>query len=210
MRKWTPQELVDIATGHPSTFAPGAGWSYSNTNYVLLGMVVQKLSGMPLSEVIRARLLQPLKLDHTFFDGEETVVGELGHGFDVTVSDVTNKFDQSWAWAAGAMVSSTEDLLSWSQQLYGGHVLQPASLTLMTTFVDTGNKSLPGYGLGVVREDAANTVVTTWGHAGDTDGYHSEMFYLVDTGQTVVAVVNQDGTMAVSALRAAIRKLLAR
>ena len=189
---WTPDELVALAATNPPYFAPGAGWHYSNTNYVLLGLVVESVTGAPVATEIRARFLDTLPLAATSFDGEEPIVGELAHGYASNGDDVSTQFDPSIAWAAGAMVASAGDLATWAQKLYGGSVLEPASLEAMVTGVDTDQPGL-AYGLGAFVLDPSAALDVAYGHGGDIFGYHTHMFYLPNQKVAFAAIVNDDG-----------------
>ncbi|APR78275.1 D-alanyl-D-alanine carboxypeptidase [Minicystis rosea] len=188
---WDPQALVDVAAKHPPYFAPGADFHYSNTNYILLGMLVEKATGNALGKELRDSLLTPAALTSTSFAGEEPVVGHLAHGFQGDF-DVTSVIDPSYAWAAGAMVSSGADLVHWASALYGGEVLAPGTMDALLTTVDTGQPGF-GYGLGVFVGDASVALDTIVGHGGDIPGYHTDMWYLPNQKIAFAVVVNADG-----------------
>jgi CubicO group peptidase (beta-lactamase class C family) len=111
LRAWSPRELVAIATAHPPTFAPGTQWAYSNTGYIVLGLIAEAADGRPLATQLETRIFAPLKLRHTSFDSEPQIAGRHAHGYfgfprphDVSVLNPTG------AWAAGAMVSTAADV----------------------------------------------------------------------------------------------------
>jgi D-alanyl-D-alanine carboxypeptidase len=189
---WTPEELVALAAANPPYFAPGAGWHYSNTNYLLLGLVIEAVTGSSVAVEIRARFLDELPLAATSFDGEEAIVGDLAHGYASNGADVTTKFDPSMAWAAGAMVASAGDLSTWARNLYGGSVLEPASVEAMLTGVNTDQPGLD-YGLGAFVMAPSIALDTAYGHGGDIFGYHTHMFYLPNQDVAFAAIVNDDG-----------------
>ena len=190
-KKWTPAELVAFAVAEPPLFAPDADFSYSNTNYILLGMVAEAASGQELGALVRQRFLDPLALDSTSFDGLEPVAGELAHGYLTNGDDATHFLDPSWAWAAGAIVSDVGDLVHWAEQLYGGDVLSPEMREAMVTplgYLAPGN----GYGLGAIIVEQPASPVTAYGHAGDIQGYHTHVFYMPDQQAAFAAVTNGD------------------
>ena len=192
---WTPRALVDLAVAHDPTGAPGEKWSYSNTNYVLLGMVAEKVGGARLGELVRSRALTPAGLRGTFFDGEEPLGGALATGFDARGKDVSYKFHMSGPWAAGAMTATGADLCDWIATLHGdGKVLTGAEQKLLTD----GAIAMGGgasYGLGVLILDARITAGAGvgLGHDGSIDGYHTQAFYFPEKKTAICAVVNQDG-----------------
>lgn len=192
--KYTPRELVDFAVAEPAYFAPGEGWHYTNTGYIVLGMVLEAASGMRVGEVLRERVLAPNELDETFFDGEEAVVGELATGRDAKGRNVTSKYDPSWAWTAGALVASPKDTARFVELLGQGKLLpakQQAELTATTQ--STGQGGL-GYGLGVFVADKELTGAGEEGvgHGGDINGYHTWAWHFPKQKLTLFAGVNSD------------------
>jgi D-alanyl-D-alanine carboxypeptidase len=190
-KKWTPAELVAWAVAEPPLFAPGADFSYSNTNYIVLGMVAEAASGQELGALVRERFLDPLALERTSFDGLEPVAGDLAHGYLANGDDATHYMDPSWAWAAGAIVSDVGDLVRWSAQLYGGDVLSAEMREAMVTaigYLAPGN----GYGLGAIIVEPPAAPVTAYGHGGDIPGYHTHVFYMPDQQAAFAAVTNGD------------------
>lgn len=188
---WKPADLVAVAAANPPYFAPGMGWTYSNTDYILLGELIENVTKNHVGAEIRSKLLDPLHLDHTSFDGEEPVKGTLAHGYQGNF-DVTTLIDPSFAWAAGAMVSSAADLLAWEEALYGGKVLAAATMQELLTAVPTGSKGL-SYGLGVMVLDKSIALDTAYGHGGDIPGFHTQMFYFPAENFALADVVSSDG-----------------
>jgi D-alanyl-D-alanine carboxypeptidase len=170
-RKWTPQELVGIATARPPLFAPGAAWAYSNTGYILLGLIVEAATGHPLATELRRRIFAPLHLRGTTFATGPRIVGRHGHGYSRFGArrryDIT-ALDQSWAGAAGAIVSRARDLARFQHALLGGRLLRGDLLAQMRTTVPVGGQA---YGLGLIRSRLP--CGTFWGHGGETLGYLS-------------------------------------
>jgi D-alanyl-D-alanine carboxypeptidase len=192
---WTPDELVAIATANGPSYAPGEKWSYSNTNFILLAMIAEKLTGESIAVSIRKRLLDPAGLEHTFFDGEETPVGEIAPGFHADGSDATYDLDPSGPWAAGAMLASPADTANWVERLVDGKELDPAMQKEMQTGVPVGSPNVT-YGLGLLMLGAPITggAGPGLGHDGSINGYHTQAFRFPETQVTIVSIVNQDGT----------------
>ncbi len=120
-RPFTPEELLAYGFKHPNLFAPGARFDYSNSNLVLLGLVVEKIGRMSLADFIRDRVTRPLGLDRTFLPTGAEFPRPHAHGYtDQTLSgdieDATH-WDPSWAWAAGAMISDLSDMRRWAVTL---------------------------------------------------------------------------------------------
>ena len=122
--RWRPRALAEIAATLPPTAAPGAEWSYANTNYLLLGLIVEQVTGQPLRRVLRNRILTPLRLKATSFPDGPRIGGRHLHGFipeDGRLLDVT-AYSPSSVWAAGALVSTTRDIATFYRALLGGRL----------------------------------------------------------------------------------------
>jgi D-alanyl-D-alanine carboxypeptidase len=134
-------------------FAPGARWSYSNTGWILLGLIVEAASGNPLEAELRERIFEPLRLSATSFDRKPRIAGRHAHGYSRI--GARRRFDisvvsQSWAWAAGAIVSTADDLARFYRTLVDGRLLRPDLLAEMKTTVPTPGPA-QRYGLGLIR-----------------------------------------------------------
>jgi D-alanyl-D-alanine carboxypeptidase len=173
-RYFEPRELLDAALAHPVLFAPGARWSYSNTNYVVAGLLVQRVTGRPIAEELTERVIRKAGLRHTYFPavGDETIRGRHPHGYEPGPLDVTS-FDPSWAWAAGQLIATPRDLNAFFGALLDGELLPPAQLREMQKTVEAPGL-WPGarYGLGLVSFPLSCGGVF-WGHGGDIPGYET-------------------------------------
>ncbi|MFE6499271.1 serine hydrolase domain-containing protein [Kitasatospora sp. NPDC057738] len=179
---YQPRDLLDLALAHKALFAPGTKWSYSNTNYVLAGLLIEKVTGRPFSEQITKRVIDRIGLRHTYFPGvgEEGIREAHPHGYHAPttggpLTDVT-ELDGSWGWAAGQLVSTPSDLNRFFSALMGGRLLGPAQLAEMKTTVRMPDEaaSSPGeeYGLGLSRRPLSCGGVA-WGHGGAMPGFHT-------------------------------------
>ncbi|MEU1283576.1 serine hydrolase domain-containing protein [Kitasatospora sp. NPDC005856] len=171
--EYTPQRLLAISTAKPPYFPPNQGWHYSNTNYVVIGMLIQQVTGHSWRDEVEARIIQPLGLRHTTLPTDSTTVpGPHAHGyfkFPEGPGDVT-RLSPTIADAAGAGISTTDDLARFHASLFGGRLLSPAQLSEMTTTVPIpGAPDHAEYGLGVVRYDLS--CGQFWGHPGEIPGY---------------------------------------
>ncbi len=186
----SPRSLVGVATAHPPLFPPGQGWSYSNTNYVLVGLVEQQATGRSVQQLLTERLIAPLHLRGTSFPGGTwRVPGYLAHGYFPPAAsggagwlDVT-AINASWAWAAGALVSTTEDLERFMSALLSGRLLPPAQLRQMQTTVPVAATLAYGLGLFSLRTACG----TVWGHDGAVPGYQT-VAYTDPAGRRAVSV----------------------
>jgi D-alanyl-D-alanine carboxypeptidase len=206
---WQPRELVAIGTGRQPLFAPGARWSYSNTGWILLGLIVEAASGNPLATELRARIFAPLRLRATSFDTRSRITGRHAHGysrfgarrrFDITA------LNQSWAWAAGAVVSTVGDLARFYRALLDGRVVRPDQLAEMKTTVPTPSP-VQRYGLGLIRTRLPCGVF--WGHGGETLGYQSFADSRADGKRQVMIALNADQSLLGPRAQRALERLRA-
>jgi D-alanyl-D-alanine carboxypeptidase len=188
--RWEPRRLVSIALSHAPLFQPGASWSYSNTNYILLGLIIEAATGRSIGAELRHRIFEPLELRHTTFDTQPVISGTRARGYgivdDPPVQDLS-VFSPSFLWAAGAIVSTADDLATFYRALLQGRLLGPDTLHAMETVVPLGSE---GYGLGLSRVRFACSIV--WGHAGDSPGYRTSIYASKDGRRIVVVVVNRN------------------
>lgn len=198
VRHYEPRSLLDIALRHEADFAPGTQWRYSNTNYVLAGLIVQKVTGRPLPEEMDRRIIQRIGLRHTYFPapGDVTLREPHPRGYyreaaGAPLRDGT-ELDPSWGWAAGQMVSTNTDLNRFFTALLAGRLLPAAQLAQMRTTVPAGRPFGSGarYGLGLVSTPLSCGGVS-WGHGGSTTGYETRGGVTGDGRAAHVAVTLQ-------------------
>jgi D-alanyl-D-alanine carboxypeptidase len=193
-RLWTPEELLRTFVGPPHR-PPGGAYSYCNTDYVLLGMVIKNITGRSVSSQIRERILTPLSLNHTYLEVEESSVDPVAHpwdsGIDFASIPVTAHF--STLWTAGGVMSTAENMARWVTALYEGKVITQAALAQMLTFVPMSSTAATGfewngYGLGVRQGSYYGKKVL--GHAGAVMGYVSITGYIPRTGAGFAVLFN--------------------
>ncbi|MEU4502962.1 serine hydrolase domain-containing protein [Streptomyces sp. NPDC024089] len=188
-RPFTPQELLDYSFKHPLQFQPGEKFEYSNTNAILLGLVVEKASGRPLADYLERNVFEPAGMSHTFLPRTAAFPAPHAQGYtDQTASGRTGNatnWNPSWAWAAGGAISDQRDLRTWARVLATGTLLSPAT---QAERLRMGPSGLPdtGYGLGIFD-------VHGWvGHNGSLPGYESLVVHMPDTKATLVVLLNTD------------------
>lgn len=187
----------------PPQFAPGTDWSYCNTNYILAGLIVERVSGRPFAEFLRARILAPLAFDSTFIDPQESAAGRIAHPWHngLDISNVPRISLNSAAGAAGAMYSTSSEMAQWYEALMNGAVLGGAAFAEMTTFVGSGN-----YGFGITQKTIEGR--TLWLHGGDIRGYRSQMLYDTATGAVVCVLSNANPAPVTEIALALLRVIL--
>ncbi|MGW2780736.1 serine hydrolase domain-containing protein [Streptomyces populi] len=183
----TPRQLVSVALSHRPDFAPGTSWNYSNTNYVLAGMVIEKVTGRSYASQIRDRIIKPLHLRATSLPGTRvTVPGPHSRAYSKLAETTTGPtydvtaLNPSWGSSAGEMISDSADLNRFYTALLRGRLLPREQLAEMKSTVRVDGVPDSGYGLGLL-EAKLSCGVRIWGHDG---GIH---------GSTSVAVTTEDG-----------------
>ena len=185
-----PRDILDMALARPAQFAPGAKFTYTNTNYIVLGLLAERVGKRPIAEQIETKIVKPLGLKHTYMPGpgERAFRGKHPHGYHTRdnkpgkLEDITEA-DPSWAWAAGSMISTPSELNKFTQALHSGKLLRQASVGEMKKVVATDKDGT--YGLGIFSNKLSCGVA--WGHTGGIPGYLSARFLGPD-GSAVTVV----------------------
>jgi len=187
---WTPQEVLAYvdSTRQAADFAPGQGVNYSDTNYILLGLIVEQAGGQSVPEQLHTRILDPLGLTDTYFAAAEPVPGGTAAGYHRLGDELINVsgINLSWAWTQGGMVSTAEDLARFADALFGGDLIEPASLEAMLTFLPADEQGRE-WGMGVAR--LQTPLGGLIGMNGSGPGFVARM-YRLPNGATVVLLTN--------------------
>ena len=194
-KTWQPQQLVDIALG-----LPPVDRMYSNTNYILLGMIIQKVTGQtPITEISR-RILAPLGLHGTSFPlTSKQIPAPYAHGYDGPM-DVTNLVNPSIAWTAGAMISTVDDLARFYRALLTGRLLplaQQRELLAAVPVSNPGSLFTEHFGLGIYRVQLS--CGTAWGHDGGYPGGFKTYAYTSPDGNRQAVIVYNEFLMSLQA-----------
>jgi len=212
-KAWTPQELLDIAFSHPVNAPPGGSFDYCNTNIVLLGLIIEKLTGMSASQAFQERIFQPLGLTHSslpvntdssipdphargyqFLSNAATINSyavpkdQLAAALDGSLLPIDNtNANPSWAWTAGGAISTPDDLAVYVKALVGGGLLDAAMQKIRMDSIKPSDPSAPngaGYGLGIAQFGP------TFGHDGQIPGYSTFMVYDPVKDNTIIIGTN--------------------
>jgi D-alanyl-D-alanine carboxypeptidase len=188
-RQWKPQELIAVANTHPPLFAPGTGWSYSNTNYIVAGLILERVTHRSVAQLIEQRIVRPLQLRNTYFPQRSPeIAGYHARGYvPPTVTgdgylDVT-RIAPSAPGAAGALISNVNDLRRFYRALLGGDLLRPAQLAQMKELVPLDE----GFGYGLGLYSAPTPCGPIWGHDGGIPGYVT-IAWNDETGRRGIAI----------------------
>jgi D-alanyl-D-alanine carboxypeptidase len=210
-RQWTPQQLLAAGVSHHPLFRPGQEYSYSNTNYVALGLLLEKATGRSLAALIQDRIARPLGLKNTYLDTRTPASARtmLAHGYEPDAARIApllppgtppgsafagprsgDFVDTTWnntstEWAAGGVVSTAADWSRFLSALMSGQLLPAAQLKEMETTVSEGPSTKNRYGLGLER--ILTPCGAVWGHVGQVPGYSSEE-YTNSTGTRTASI----------------------
>lgn len=189
-KTWSASDLVARVSAKPLLFPPGSKAGYSNTNYLLLGMLIERITGQPYGVAVRDRIIRPLGLRHTSVPGTDPYIrGPHAHGYLPLADDGSDRlvditaFNPSLLGSAGEMLSTTRDLNRFFGALLGGRLLPPYLMKQMRT---TAGDSI--YGLGIIKRQLP-CGVTVWGKDGDAPGYSTWSFTTPDTQRRVAVSV---------------------
>lgn len=197
---FTYRQLVQLSLKHARTNAPGAAYSYSNTNFVVAGMLIEKLTGHSVGTEYRNRIIKPLKLRDTFYVHPDTKIpGRHAHGYltpDRAGAPLVDATDQtaSWAQSAGAVISSTRDLNTFFSALLGGRLTSAARLAQMERWNPVNGTTW--YGLGLRRRDLS-CGVSVYGHTGAVQGFYTYSFTSKDGRRSLTALANTSNNATV-------------
>lgn len=187
----------------PLEFTPGERFSYSSSGYILLGFLIERLSGHPYERFLQEAIFTPLGMKDSGYDRNATVMERRASGYAVTKAGVENAeyVDMSLPYAAGALYSTTQDLLRWQRALYGGKLLSPRSLKTMTTAYKDENA------LGLEVMDRAG--VREISHTGHIQGFRSFIGRYPATGVDVIILGNLDGRPGAALMEGRLAKVAA-
>lgn len=191
-RRWgehmSPDTLVALTADKPMDFAPGTGWRYDNTGYVVLGMLLEKVSGQPYGAYLDSTMFRPLGLRSTLYCDRAPLVPHRARGYQRDGRTFTNApyLDMSQPYAAGALCSTVGDLARWDRLLATGKVVSPESYGEMTT--PEGTAGLNGYGFGLVRSAVGSHIMIT--HGGGIHGFITSNAYFPSDSLSITVLAN--------------------
>ncbi|WP_149549375.1 serine hydrolase domain-containing protein [Streptomyces marokkonensis] len=198
------QELIDLSTARPLNNAPGAAYSYSNTNFVALGLLIEHVTGTPVASHYQERIVAPLRLRNTSYVHPRTSLsGSYARGYlrqDDTTLPLVDSTEQtvSWAQSAGAVISNGKDLNRFFSALLSGKLLPAEQLEDMTTMVPVTADGKQSYGLGL-RGRKLSCGTTVYGHTGTVQGYYTYAFTTGDGARSMTSLANTSNNGTVNA-----------
>ena len=212
-KAWEPEDVLKYIKAPLAK--PGEKWNYCNTNYILLGMIIEKVTQQDLADVFRERLFEPFGMKHTCLATKDSLIGEMahnwrdvddkGHYVDLGVYNLKSLWTSSWA--AGGAFSTAEDMANWAMQLFKNKLFHIDTFKEMTTFTPiTLAPYYDGYGLGVFRQTMYDVML--WGHGGGTPGFNSEVIFSPEYRFSIALVMNQDGKNPVPLIKEILKVVL--
>ena len=207
---WSPRQLVEFGVSHKPLFAPGRGYSYSNTNYVVAQLIIERVTGRTIGAEFERRIFAPLHLRQTSYPTKPGLPSPYAHGYMLLgqppLTDVTG-LSPSMAPGSGGIVSTTDDLADFYRALLSGRLLEPAQMREMKSIVSerTGKPVTagPGMGLGIGR----TPVCGAWGHSGELPGYDVQSAFSENGRRQMILMISQDATTLPKAAYALYNKL---
>jgi D-alanyl-D-alanine carboxypeptidase len=190
-RVWTPQELVAAGTSLPRQFAPGHGFFYSNTNFVMLGLIIEQVTGKPYAQVLRNNILQPLGLKHTIFPDNNIIPAPSWHGYTTQGTNNAQTVDStSWspssAESAGQMISNLQDMLTWARAVGTGATLTAASQRARLQGNPASAMNGREYAFAIGHDHG-------WlAHDGEIPGFNAQLAYYPPRDITIIVLTNSD------------------
>jgi len=183
-----PEKTVARFRDKPLEFEPGEKWNYSNSGYVLLGYLIEKIGGKTYSQFIQENIFTPLGMKDSGYDSNSAVIERRASGYSPSPKGPVNAgfIHMTIPFAAGSLYSTTEDLLRWEQGLFGGKLLSATSLQKMTTPF----KSDYAFGLGVRTVNGRKVI----DHGGGIEGFNTHLAYYPEDKLTVVVLANLNGS----------------
>ena len=183
-----PEKLVATFRDKPLEFEPGEKWKYSNSGYVLLGYLIEKISGEPYAKFVQENIFTPLGMKDSGYDSNTEIIPRRASGYTPKGNILENAgfINMTVPFSAGSLYSTTEDLLRWEKGLFGGRVLSANSLRKMTTPF----KNEYAFGLGVVERKGRKAIQ----HGGGIEGFNTALAYYPDEKLTVVVLGNVNGS----------------
>ena len=184
-------QLIAVFKDAPDTFAAGSKWAYNNSGYILLGAIIEKVTGRPWWEAVDSRIAKPLHLTSLRYGGLPDGERGAAHGYELNDEGKAvpaRKIDMSVPHAAGALVANARDLAAWAEAFHGGKVVKPASYALMTAPTALSDGATVPYGFGLIPGEVRGHPSVS--HDGGIFGFSTDSLYLTKEGLFVAVLAN--------------------
>jgi CubicO group peptidase (beta-lactamase class C family) len=208
---FSPVQLVNISADSTLQFKPGERFAYSNSGYILLGYIIEKITGKPYQQVLQENIFTPLKMKNTGNDHHRTLLKNRASGYEKNGRLYVNAdfIDMSVPYAAGSMYSTVEDLYLWDQALYGNQLLRKENMELLFTKHIPSGGGHYGYGWGVGEMTLGNTAerIGTVGHGGGINGFNTQITR-IPSDRSFIVLLNNTGGAPLNEMTSAIAAIL--
>lgn len=197
-----PDTLVLTTAGDTLDFAPGTRWSYDNTGYLLLGMILERATGTPYERLLQERLLAPLGLGEVRYCHTDPVLPERAAGYYRDADGFHNApwLSMTQPFSAGALCATARALVRWNQALHGGRVVGAASYRAMIAPEGAAARGVPRYGFGLIADSVAGRALVT--HGGAIHGFMAANAWVPDARLSVTVLANASGSRPDDLMRA--------
>jgi CubicO group peptidase (beta-lactamase class C family) len=193
---YSPRQLVNISADSTLQFKRGERFAYSNSGYLLLGYIMEKVTGRSYEQLVQENIFTPLKMNNTGYDHHETLLKNRARGYEKNGRRYVNAdfIDMSVPYAAGALYSTVEDLYLWDQALYGNQLLKKENMALLFAKHIPSGGGYYGYGLSIGEIPLGNTAdrVATIGHGGGINGFHTQLTR-IPSDKLLIVLLNNTG-----------------
>jgi CubicO group peptidase (beta-lactamase class C family) len=194
---YSPAQLVNMSADSTLQFKPGERFAYSNSGYLLLGYIIEKVTGKSYEQLLQENIFTPLKMNNTGYDHHRTLLKNRASGYEKNGRHYVNAdfIDMSVPHAAGALYSTVEDLYLWDQALYGNQLLRKENMELLFTKHIPSGGSYYGYGWGIGKIPLGNTAerIETIGHGGGINGFNTQITRIPSDKSFIVLLNNTGG-----------------
>ena len=208
MRHEPRDSLVALFSKKPFDFVPGEGQIYNNSAYFLLGLIIEKTSGMPYADFVQKNLFEPAGMVDSRYCSERAIIKRRANGYDMESTGLvrTAYLDHLWPYSAGSLCSTAGDLVAWNRAIHGGRILTPASYTELITPGTLNDGTRLRYAKGLALHSVAGHRVIE--HGGGINGFLSAASYFPDSDAIIVVLINTAGPVSPDAVVASIAELV--
>lgn len=204
MRQEPRDSLVAIFASKPFDFAPGEGQIYNNSAYFLLGLIIEKTSGMSYADFVKKNLFEPAGMVDSRYCSERAIIKRRANGYDMSRDGLqrTGYLNHLWPYAAGSLCSTVGDLVAWNRAIHGGRILSPASYQELITPGTLNDGTRLRYAKGLALHSVAGHRVIE--HGGGINGFLSASSFFPDSNAIIIVLVNTAGPVSPDAVVASI------
>ena len=189
-KQWNPVEITAAAFDKKIDTTLIGQFNYSNTNYLILGLIIEKASGQKYDNLLKTNIFSPSGMGSSFLSGYGDITGKMAPGYFLDGKDVSS-YNISWDWSCGGVISTVYDLYSFMHAFNAGSLVNNSSLSSMLTFKNYYSDSVASAGMGLGFFHYSWKGINAYGHSGATLGYSSVMYYVPSKNAYLIGYVNE-------------------